>query len=477
MKKIESGFSPRIINPKKIKNVLILSAEEQIRKARYQLKEGMPWLEIRIVNDPLSLSRFVSNEATVVVCDDTALNFIDEKKLRRNCEDLVLVLLSSIELIQCSPSAVSQEKYPFTSKVDLIFAVNRKDCAPKKILTSVIRNAEDRLNIEKYSPARRFIFLVVDDEPRWVSMFLPVLYNIIGQRADIMVTRTYEETLKFLFGVENEADIDELEYRKKGRGDDVVCLITDIFFPWGDNLRSNSGKALINLVDRYYQQFPKIIASKASEADDLKSTAFILPKGDPGSMQTLSDYIHDNTGLGDFLVCTETGKEIHRVKNIRDLYDVLNKAEADTKNAKKLRELLESHGQRDNFSTWLYMHGFRDLGDRLLPKHVKGRRLVSFLKRHLEKEIARVDSTPLIVGEHRINDLSGLLNMLLSIDSADIQHLTDNDYFSIWLDRKGYSELANEMRPVHGSGKKLERTLAELVQKWIKIYQSRQIKF
>jgi len=291
-----------------------------------------------------------------------------------------------------------------------------------------------------------------------------------------MITRTYEETLKFLFGVEQETDIDETDYRMKGRGDDVVCLITDIFFPGGGDLRSNSGKALINLVDKYYQQFPKIIASRASEADDLKSTAFILPKGDPGSLQTLSDYIHDNTGLGDFLVCSETGREIYRIKNIRELYDVLRKAEADTKKAKKLRKLLEGHGQRDNFSTWLYMHGFRDLGDKLLPKHVKGRRLVSLLKRHLEREIAYVNETPLIVGEHRIYGLSDLLNMLLSIDSADIQHLTDNDYFSIWLDRKGYTELAEEMRPVHGSGKKLERALAELVQKWIDIYKSRQMK-
>lgn len=37
--------------------------------------------------------------------------------------------------------------------------------------------------------------IIDDDEPRWFSQFLPVLYNIIGQRADVKLTRTYEETM------------------------------------------------------------------------------------------------------------------------------------------------------------------------------------------------------------------------------------------------------------------------------------------
>jgi len=39
------------------------------------------------------------------------------------------------------------------------------------------------------------------------------------------------------------------------------------------------------------------------------------------------------------------------------------------------------------------------------------------------------------------------------------------------LDRKGYTELAEELRPIHGSGEKLVRSLASRVRKWIKLYQ------
>ncbi len=475
MAKKEPAFISRLINPVKIKNVLIFAADEQIRKTEKKIMEDMPWIKVFMLNDPAKASNFTSEEASVMVCDDMALNFVDEKTLRKNCKDIVLVLLSSLELVHCSPPSVSLKKYPHTSKADLIFAIKRKGCSPKAIMTSVVRNAEDKINIEKYSKARRFIFLVVEDEPRWISMFLPVLYNIIGQRADIKVTRTFEETLQFLFGVEKESEINEADYRSFGWGDDVVCLITDIFFPKANDLQSNAGKDLVSLVEKYYPRFPKIIASKAPEAEDLGSTAFTMPKGDPRSLQALRGYIHDHTGVGDFIINNQEGNELFRIKNIREMLKVMQEAEKDTEKAKKLRKILEIYGKRDTFSTWLYMHGFQDLGDKLLPQHAKGRRLVSKLKRHFEKEIIRVDSTPLIIQDHRIFDLKGLLHVLRSFDPAAIQQMSDNDIFSTWLERKGYPELAEEFRPIHGSGIKLEKTLAELVEKWIRIYQSREL--
>jgi len=106
---------------------------------------------------------------------------------------------------------------------------------------------------------------------------LPTLYNIIGQRADVMITRTYEETLNFLFGVEEEFLIDGRDYRSSGHGDDVVCLIADIFFPKGHLFNSDAGRDLVRLTSRYYPRIPVIIASKAKEAEDFKSVAFLLP--------------------------------------------------------------------------------------------------------------------------------------------------------------------------------------------------------
>jgi hypothetical protein len=470
----EFKFKPRIINPVKITKASIFSADEDVRKTIDTLKENMPWMDVDIVKDPISASNYKFDSASVFIFDDTAMTIVDAARIKKNNTNTILALLSSNDFIHHSPPTICRERFPYTAKPDLVFAVDRRDYTPDRIITAVVRCAEDRLNIEKYSKERRYIFLIVDDEPQWFSQFLPVLYDIIGQRANIMTTRTYEETLKFIFGVEHESEIDEKSYLSHGHGDDVVCVITDIFFPKGDNLKSDAGKDLINLINKYYRRIPVIVASRAAVAEDLKNISFIMPKGDPGSLQTLENYIHNFTGMGDFLILDKNGQELYRIKNIREMYEVVLKADKDTDEAKKLRALLEIYAQKDWFSTWLFMHGYKELGDKLRPRKAKGHRLVTLLKNHLKREIQRLNYTPLIIDKNKIFNVVDLLGVLRTVSHHKIQKFSDNDLFSTWLDYQGYPELAEELRPIHNKGAKLEKILATIVEKWINIYKSRE---
>jgi len=460
-------FSPRILNPVKINQVVVFSADEAIRKAAKILVDSAPWMNRVFLHDPMSASDFCSEEAFVMICDDTALNFLDSRRLRKRNKNCTIVLLTANKMIQISPHSVSSGKFPYTKKADMVFAVHAKDCSHKKIINSAIRAAEDHINILHYSEARRFVFLVVDDEPRWVSQFLPVLYDIIGQRADVKVTRTLEETLNFLFGVDTESEIDPENYKLKGHGDDVVCCILDIFFPKGGLLRHESGRDLIRLIDRYYPRYSKIIASKADEAKDFKETAFILPKGDRGSLKTLYRYIHDFSGLGDFIISDSQGEELYRARNLKDMMRILEIAEKDTKKGKKMNSMLEEYGKNDRFSTWLYMHGFKELADKLLPLHSRGQSMINLLKRHFRQEIKRVDDLPLVISGKEIFGITTLLEALRAVGPKEIQSLSELDYFSTWFDMKGFPELANELRPIHGTGTRVVKKLKETLEQWL----------
>jgi hypothetical protein len=466
----ESPFIPRVINPIKVGHAIILAAETRIRESLQILNENMPWLNTEIFYNPQSVSDFRSDLATVFIFDDTALPLVNDKKIRANNPKAVLVLLSSNSFIQTSPPHAAREKYPYTARADLVFAYSTTSLVPPLIITSVVRAAEDLINIRKASKARRFIFLVVDDEPRWLSQFLPTLFNIIGQRADVMVTRTYEETLNFLFGVEAESQINRHDYKSHGHGDDVVCLIADVFFPQGHQITSKAGRDLVRLITRYYPRIPVIIASKAKEAMSFKNRAFILPKGDPGSLEKLKDYIQDFSGMGDFLICDKDGRILHRIKNIYGLYHILFAAEKNSKNGQELRKILESYGRKDKFSTWLYMHSYPELGDILRPQRSQGQQLISLLKKHLKEAILQLDATPLTIDNDQVFNLQDLLKALRTLAPDKIQPLSDNDIISSWLDRKGYSELAEELRPIHGSGPRLSKTLALVIEKWQKLY-------
>ena len=66
--------------------------------------------------------------------------------------------------------------------------------------------------------------------------------------------------------------------------------------------------------------------------------------------------------------------------------------------------------------------------------------------------------------------LATLIELLKTSDPAKIQSLSHNDIFSSWLDRKGYSKLADELRPIHGTGKSLADTLTAIIEKWASAY-------
>lgn len=379
----------RVVSPARIKTVLAFSADAAIRQSVAALGATMPAVELRLIASPVQLSAYRSGAPTVLVADDAALQIADVGSLRQALKDLVVVLFSYNEIVCCAPPAIALEKMPFTGKADLVFAVDRASLLPERVITSAVRAAEDLLNVERYSKARRFIFLLVDDEPRWFSQFLSVLYEIIQDRAAVKLVRTYEQAIDFIFGTADETGIDPAAYRSLGRGDDLVCLISDILFPRGGTVSGEAGRALVSLVERHYPHCPIIVASKAKEAQELSADHFVLSKGDYGSLEKLRRYILDFTGMGDLVIHGAAGEELHRARNLMEMRDLLVRAKGSSAEARHLEQVLEAYGERDRFSTWFYMHGYCHLGDTVRPLRGTGAELVAEMGRHLKEELAR----------------------------------------------------------------------------------------
>lgn len=384
----------RVISPAKIKTVLAFSADAGIRQSVAALGATMPGVEVRLITSPAQLSAYRSEAPAALVADDAALQIADVESLRLAVRDLVVLLFSYNEIVCCAPPAIALEKMPFTGKADLVFAVDRASLAPDRVVTSAVRAAEDLLNIDKYSTARRFICLLVDDEPRWFSQFLSPLYEIIQDRAVVKLVRTYEQALEFIFGVADEARIDAAAYRSLGRGDDLVCLVTDILFPRAGTVSGEAGRALVSLVERYYTHCPIIVASKAKEAGELRGDYFVLPKGDYGSPEKLKRYILDFTGMGDLVIHGAAGEELRRVSNLEEMRDLLTAAGGRSEESRRLQEILRAYGEKDRFSTWFYMHGHGRLGDAVRPLRGTAAELVAEMERRVREELSRGAGRP-----------------------------------------------------------------------------------
>jgi len=459
-------FVRRLINPIKITEVVLFAADEAVRRAAGTARAEMPWARVSIASSPSALADIRSSHGTALLLDDAAMNVAEIEAVRRRDPRAVVVLLSAHPLVQCSPPSVARTQFPYTAKADLVFAVDRAECAPERVITAVVRAAEDYVNIRARPDVRRFIFLIVDDEPRWFSRFLPALYAIIGQRADVELARTYEAAVGFLFGAEQEPAICEAG-QARGYGDDVVCLITDIYFPKGDSVDADAGLDLVRLVRRRLARIPIIIASKARQLPDLEGAGLVLPKGDPGSLELLKRYIRDVTGIGDFVIQDERGAELCRVRNTREMYRLFGEAEGGTAGARALGARISAHLRADRFSTWFHMHGLRDLAERVRPERLGVDRVVTRLRRELRREMLRMERTPLIIDGLRIFDLSQLAAALRTISPEKIQPFYDADSISSWLDQRGYSELADQLRPIHGKGAELGPAVADLVERYV----------
>ena len=152
---------------------------------------------------------------------------------------------------------------------------------------------------------------------------------------------------------------------------------------------------------------------------------------------------------------------------------LLSWAGGDGPRAKQLRSILEIYGERDMFSTWFYMHSLRELGDKLRPQRYRGKQLIAELEVSLKQELRRMRHIPLVIGETRVFDLDGLLKTLKDAAPEVIAPLSDDDIISSWLDSRGYSELAEALRPIHGKGTQLRAVITGIIEEWIRIYENR----
>jgi len=436
----------RVISPLRVEKLYVCATDQKVRSALDTLRNNLPLTDVQFLNNPAQMAQKSSDRLSILMVDDVGAQFLDAAAFRKNNRLGRIILLTKNIFIGGAPPSEAEINYAYTSKADHVFFTGYERFDIGAVLLAAARCARDKINIEMGVRAKRFIYLVVDDEPRWHSEFLPVLYRIIGQRAAVLIARTYEQANQVV----------------QQHFDDIVCLISDIFIPRGENIGPN-GKTLVESVKRNYQRIPIIVASKAAQAEELRKIAFLMKKGDEGALAELERYVRDFTGLGDFLFYEENDL-IGRASTLQELRDLIAKIPV---------PVLEIYAEKDYFSTWAYMHAYRRAGDMLRPRHDKGETLREILISVFEAEVENVRKEPLRLIDERgiavaeVMSLNGLVESLKTLDVEMLEFYSQKDGFSTWLMRKGYSELADELRPVYGKGEELRAKLIGIVGKWM----------
>ena len=230
------------------------------------------------------------------------------------------------------------------------------------------------------------VILVVEDNIRYYSSFLPVIYTeLISQtrrviregvnvahrlmrmraRPKILLATNYEEAERLA-----------LRYR-----DYLLGVVSDVEFPRDGQLSVEAGFDLAHLIRRHVPDVPIVLQSSRAQ---FRERAFaeglsFLRKRSPTLLADLQRVLMEQFGFGDFVFRLPDLQEVGRARDLGELETMLQEVPA---------ESILYHAQSNHFSHWLMARTEFVLAQKLRPRKVSDFTSAEHLRRNLIDSIA-----------------------------------------------------------------------------------------
>ena len=251
-----------------------------------------------------------------------------------------------------------------------------------KLLIAIIKYLEDKYNV-KHDTENIGVqsIIVIEDNIRSYSSFLPVLYTELIQQSKRLISEGINLSHKFLRMRARPkillcSSYEEAQKYLKDYKEFILGVISDVEFPHKGVQDKKAGIKFAKEVKKRYSDIPVLLQSSdpSNEEDAKKIGCGFVLKDSPTMNQELREFMKDNFGFGDFVFRTPDGKEIARAENLIDLEE-------------KLKEIPESsikyHGEKNHFSNWLKARTEFWLADKLRPYKVSEFESIEKIRKHL----------------------------------------------------------------------------------------------
>lgn len=237
-----------------------------------------------------------------------------------------------------------------------------------RILLAIVKSVEDRLNADHDTLVGVPVFLVVEDDVRYYSSFLPVIYtevlnlsqSVIAEGGNLLQRlMRMRARPKILLAT----DYEEAWHYFTRYADHVQGLISDIEFPQEGEMRPDAGIQLTRAIREARPDVP--IALQSANPRNFRLAhelgAGFLQKGSPDMLRQLRTYLLEHLFFGDFVFRMPDGREIDRAPDLKTLVRKLRTVPA---------ESLAHHGGRNDFSRWLRARAELGLAAKLQPRRL-----------------------------------------------------------------------------------------------------------
>lgn len=239
-----------------------------------------------------------------------------------------------------------------------------------RILLAIVKLIEDRINapidcVEHGVPA----ILVVEDNIRFYSSFLPLIYSEVLKHTQGHVNEGLNLSQKVLRGRARPKVLLCCSYEEaleawERYDEHILGVISDIEFPRAGRLDATAGIDLARRMREERDDLPIVLQSSIEANRGLAeglSASFLL-KGSPVLLDELRNVLLYSFGFGKFKFRLPSGEAVGEAADLRGLIEVLRTVDA---------ESLIFHGERNHFSNWLKARAEFELAERLRPQRVE----------------------------------------------------------------------------------------------------------
>jgi CheY-like chemotaxis protein len=290
-----------------------------------------------------------------------------------------------------------------------------------RILIAIVKYVEDKRNVLHDTRAMGVpVLLVVEDNIRYYSSFLPVIYTeLIKQsrrviqeginvahklvrmqaRPKILLSSNFEEAAQLV-----------QEYR-----DYIFGLVSDVEFPWDGKLSPEAGFELARMVKSLTPDVPVVLQTSRTEfrpRAHAEGYSF-LRKRSPTLLKDLRRILTDHFGFGDFVFRMPDQHEVGRAKDLTELEETLQTLPTDS---------LVYHAQRNHFSHWLMARTEFALAAKLRPRKVSDFDGPEHLRRDLIESINeyRREQNEVLIGDFKPDTFKPSDSSFLRIGSGSL---------------------------------------------------------
>ncbi|MBZ5663160.1 MAG: histidine kinase [Acidobacteriia bacterium] len=290
-----------------------------------------------------------------------------------------------------------------------------------RILIAMVKYIEDKRNVQHDTRALGVpVLLVVEDNIRYYSSFLPVIYTELIKQSRRVIQEGINVAHKLarmqarprILLSSNFEDAASLvqEYR-----DCLFGLVSDVEFPRDGKLSPEAGFDLARMVKSLVPDVPVVLQTSRTEFRPRAHAAgySFLRKRSPTLLNDLRQILTEEFGFGDFVFRLPDASEVGRAKDLNELEEQLQTVPA---------ESLMYHAQSNHFSHWLMARTEFALAAKLRPRRVSDFSGPEHLRRDLIESIHeyRREQSEILIGDFRADTFKPSESSFLRIGSGSL---------------------------------------------------------